>query len=139
VLGEDVYIGPYSVLYGHGGLTIGSNVLIAGQTMIVPATHRFDSIDAPIAKQGLSAAGIAIADDVWIGCGVKILDGVAIGTGAVVAAGAIVTTSVPPRAVVGGVPARILRYRTGTDASQLSQDILNPDGAVVNARHAIDR
>ena len=112
VLGENVFVGPYTVLYGHGGLIIGSNVMIAGQTLIIPANHRFDALDVTIARQGTSAIGITIADDVWIGSGVKILDGVTIGTGAVIAAGAVVTASVAPYAVVGGVPARVLRYRT---------------------------
>lgn len=111
-LGENVYIGPYSVLYGHGGLTIGDNVLIAGQCMLIPANHRFDALNATIASQGVSTAGITIADNVWIGSGVQILDGVTIGTGAVIAAGAVVTASIPPYAIAAGVPARVLRYRT---------------------------
>ena len=54
---------------------------------------------------------IEIGNDVWIGANVIILDGVKIGDGAIVAAGSIVTKDVPPYAIVGGVPARILRYR----------------------------
>lgn len=127
VVGDNVYVGPYSVLYGHGGLTIGNNVLIAGQCMLIPANHRFDAVDVLISSQGMSALGIVIADDVWIGSGVRVLDGVTIGAGAVVAAGAVVTASVPSLAVVAGVPARVVRYRKAateaTDSSAIRSTI----------------
>ena len=54
---------------------------------------------------------IIIDDDVWIGYGVTILSGVHIGQGAVIAAGAVVTSDVPPYAIVGGVPAKVIKYR----------------------------
>ena len=56
-----------------------------------------------------------VGDDVWIGYRALILDGVSIGQGAVVAAGAVVTRDVPPYAIVGGVPARVLKYRFASD------------------------
>lgn len=56
-------------------------------------------------------ADVTIGNDVWIGAGVMVLDGVTIGDGAIVAAGAVVTRDVAPYAVVGGVPARVIRFR----------------------------
>ncbi len=61
--------------------------------------------------EGVSKGDIIIDDDVWIGYGSTILSGVHIGQGAVVAAGSVVTHSVPPYAIVGGVPAKVIKYR----------------------------
>ena len=62
-------------------------------------------------NEAFSKGDIIIDDDVWIGYGATILSGVHIGQGAVVAAGAVVTSDVPPYTIVGGVPAKLIRYR----------------------------
>ena len=110
-IGAHCSLNPHCVVYGTGGLVIGANVRIAAHTVIVAAMHKFDRLDLPIHEQGSTASGIIIEDDVWIGAGVCILDGVRIGTGAIVAAGAVVVKDVPPRTIVGGVPARVIRQR----------------------------
>jgi acetyltransferase-like isoleucine patch superfamily enzyme len=110
-IGSRCSVNPYCVLYGTGGLTIGSFVRIAAHTVIVAASHRFDRTDVPITAQGSTAEGIIIDDDVWIGAGVRVLDGVRIGRGAIVAAGAVVRSDVEPYSIVGGVPAKFLKRR----------------------------
>ncbi len=65
--------------------------------------------------EATSKGDINICDDVWIGYGATIMSGVSIGQGAVVAAGSVVTKDVPPYAIVGGIPARIIRYRFNDD------------------------
>lgn len=110
-LGKEVFVGPYAVLYGHGGLVIGDNVLIAGHTTLVAANHEFSNPAIPIVAQGHSAQGIRIGNDVWIGSGCRILDGVTIGDGAVIAAGAVVANSIEPYAVAAGVPAKVRGFR----------------------------
>lgn len=62
-------------------------------------------------SESFGKGNITIDDDVWIGYGATILSGVHIGQGAVVAAGAVVTSDIPPYAIVGGVPAKVIKYR----------------------------
>lgn len=110
-IGDNTYIHPYSVLYGHGGLIIGNNVLIAAHTTIIPANHDFERIDVPICNQGEKRQGIVIEDDVWIGSGVKILDGVVIRKGSIVGAGSVVTKSTDAYSINLGVPAKKVKSR----------------------------
>lgn len=108
-IGCDGLISEYTVIRGQGGVTIGDRVYTSPMTQIVAVNHVFDDPDRPFIEQGITAQGIVIEDDVWLGASVVVTDGVRIGRGAVVAAGAVVTNDVPPHTVVAGVPARIIR------------------------------
>jgi acetyltransferase-like isoleucine patch superfamily enzyme len=119
-IGQDSLIGEYTVIRGQGGVTIGDRVYTSPLTQIIAVNHVFDDPSRPFIEQGITAKGITISDDVWIGSGAIITDGVHIGKGAVVAAGAVVVNDVPPHTVVGGVPARILRGITGEVAKEHS-------------------
>jgi len=113
-IGRDSLIGELNVLRGQGGITIGDRVYTAPLVQILAVNHVFDDPTRPIIEQGITAEGITIEDDAWIGAGAIITDGVCVGRGAVVAAGAVVTTDVPAHTVVGGAPARVLREIDGT-------------------------
>ncbi|GAA1955129.1 acyltransferase [Agromyces allii] len=114
-LGDNCTVNPYTVIYGHGGVQIGDNVRIATHSVIVSANHVFSDPDQPIYQQGVTAEGIVIEDDVWIGANVTILDGAHIGHGCVVAAGSVVRGHHAPMSVLGGTPARVLKKRNAGD------------------------
>jgi acetyltransferase-like isoleucine patch superfamily enzyme len=114
-VGRECLIGEYNVLRGQGGIIIGDRVYTSPMVQIIAVNHLFDDPTLPFVDQGITAQGIAIEDDVWIGSGAIITDGVTVGRGSVVAAGAVVTKDVPPHTVVGGVPARVLRQIDGTE------------------------
>lgn len=113
-IGKDSLIGEYNVIRGQGGIEIGDRVYTSPMVQIIAVNHVFDDPTRSFVDQGITAQGIAIEDDVWIGAGAVITDGVHIGRGAVVAAGAVVTRDVAPHTVVGGVPARVLSSIDGT-------------------------
>ena len=108
-IGKNSLIGEFSVIRGQGGVTIGDRVYTSPYTQIMAVNHVFDDPDIPFTSQGITAEGIIVEDDVWLGSGCILTDGVHIGKGAVVAAGAVVTRDVPPHSIVGGVPAHILK------------------------------
>jgi acetyltransferase-like isoleucine patch superfamily enzyme len=112
-VGRDSLIGEYTVIRGQGGVTIGDRVYTSPLVQVLAVNHVFDDPARPFVEQGITAEGIVIEDDVWIGAGAVITDGVQVGRGAVVAAGAVVTEDVPPHTVVAGVPARVVREITG--------------------------
>ena len=118
-IGCDSLIGEYSVIRGQGGVTIGDRVYTSPFTQVLAVNHVFDDPDRPFVEQGITAEGIVIEDDVWVGAGAIITDGVHVGKGAVIAAGAVVTQNVPPHTVVAGVPARVIKEIDGSQHANL--------------------
>ncbi|MCP4423687.1 MAG: acyltransferase [Chloroflexi bacterium] len=108
-IGKNSLVGEYSIIRGQGGVEIGDRVYTSPFTQIIAVNHLFEDRERPFTEQGITAEGIIIEDDVWLGAGAVVTDGVRVGKGAVVAAGAVVTKDVPPHTVVGGVPARIIK------------------------------
>jgi maltose O-acetyltransferase len=105
-------------------LNIEDDVLMGPDVIIMDINHRHDDPDIPIMDQGYDEAQpITIQRGAWVGARAIILPGVNIGAGAIVAAGAVVTKSVPPMAIAGGIPAKIIKYRNGySDAPKSSKN-----------------
>lgn len=110
-IGDRSAITNWCVIDGRGGLTIGDDVMIGFESIVLTSTHRSESLSAPMREQGLYQAPVTIGDDVWIGCRTVIVPGVTIGSHAIVGAGSVVTKDIPEWGVAAGVPARVLRDR----------------------------
>ncbi|WP_147915584.1 acyltransferase [Ruania zhangjianzhongii] len=108
-MGRHCTINAYSII--RGPVRFGSAVRVGAHTSIIGFNHTMTDPDVEVFRQPISERGIEIGDDVWIGSHCVILDGVQIGDRSVIAAGAVVTKDVPAGAVVGGNPARVLRWR----------------------------
>lgn len=95
----------------NGSITIGNCVHTGVNVMFMAFNHGFYTTEIPTKEQDYMDAPIVVEDDVWIGGGSIILAGVTIGKGAIIGAGAVVNKDVPEYAIVGGVPAKVLKYR----------------------------
>lgn len=110
-IGSGGYVGPNSVLFGAAGIEIGDAVLISPGVVIASHQHTYADGDVDIGRQPLAFGRVVIERNVWIGANATVLPGVRLGEGSIVGAGSVVTKDVPPRTVVVGVPAGILRDR----------------------------
>lgn len=116
VFGEELEIGDNSTIGFnsdiYGPVKIGKNVMLGPEVAIYTHNHAHDDIDIPMIYQGYTQnQPVIIEDNVWIGRRVLIMPGVHIGTGAIVAAGAVVTKDVNSYSIVGGNPARHIKFR----------------------------
>lgn len=113
---SDVIIGDYTDIgnncHVQGPTRIGHHVMMGPETLIYTTNHETKNLVKPMITQGMTdSKGVTIGNDVWIGRRVIILPGRNIGDGVIIGAGAVVTKDIPPYAVVGGNPAKILKYR----------------------------
>lgn len=110
----DVTIGDYTRIGIHctviGPVCIGGHVNLAQGITVTALNHNFEDSSKRIDEQGVATKPVVIGDDVWIGANAVILPGVTIGKHCVVAAGAVVTKDVPDNTLVGGVPAKVIKF-----------------------------
>jgi len=111
-LGRRVFLGPQVVIYGHGGVEIGDETLIAMHCCILSSEHTVPGRGGIIRNEPDLLLPTRIGRDVWLGAGVKVLGGVTIGDGCVVGAGAVVTRDLPPYSIARGVPAKVVGERS---------------------------
>ena len=113
-IGEKVHIGENNIIFSDIGITIGDNVIIGPQNIIVDFDHIYKSVENPINQQGINKKEIIIEEDVWISSHCVIIKGVRIGKGAVIGAGSVVNKDVPAYSVAVGVPVRVIKKRGET-------------------------
>ena len=109
--GIDVYIGAYSIVYGHGGVSIGKDTLISPHCRILSSNHTVPPSGTIIRSVPDIKQPTHIGADVWLGAGVTVLGGVSIGDGCVVGAGAVITKDLPANSKAVGVPAVVIGQR----------------------------
>lgn len=111
IVGNNVGLGDKCHYGCAGGIEIGDNSIVGIYVTMHAENHVFSDITIPIRLQGVSHKGIKIGRNCWIGAKATILDGTVIGNGCVVAAGAVVSGQYPDNCLIGGVPAKIIKYR----------------------------
>ena len=111
-VGDNVDIAKDVIITTSGGVDIGERTLIGYRTQILSSNHTIPPIGQPFPISGDDHKKITIGKDVWIGANCIITAGVNIGDGAVICAGAVVTKNVKENTIVGGVPAKIIKYRS---------------------------
>jgi len=110
-IGAKSVLGQECTISSFQHISIGRECIIADRVMLIDFDHRTEDVERPVREQGIYKRDVRIGHNVWIGHGACILRGVTVGDNAVIGTSAVVTRDVPSNAVVGGVPARLLRMR----------------------------
>ena len=110
-IGAKTVLGQECTISAYQHVSIGRECVIADRVMLIDFDHGMVEVDRPIRQQGIYKRDVRVGHNVWIGYGACILRGVTVGDNAIVGTNAVVTRDVPENAVVGGVPARIIRMR----------------------------
>lgn len=110
-IGAKTVMGQECTISAYQRIRIGQQCVIADRAMFIDFDHGMVEVDRPVRVQGIYKRDVIVGSNVWIGYGACFLRGVAVGDNSVVGTGAVVARDVPANAVVGGVPARIIRMR----------------------------
>ncbi len=110
-IGAKTVLGQECTISSFQHVSIGRECVIADRVMLIDFDHGMVEVERPIRLQGIYKRDVRVGNNVWIGYGACILRGVTVGDNAVIGTNAVVTRDVPANAVVGGVPARVIRMR----------------------------
>jgi len=110
-IGAKTVLGQECTISSYQHVSIGRECVVADRVMLIDFDHGMVEVERPIRLQGIYKRDVRVGHNVWIGYGACILRGVTIGDNAVIGTNAVVTQDVPANAVVGGVPAKVIRMR----------------------------
>ena len=110
-IGDKTVMGQECTISAYQRVRIGEQCVIADRAMFIDFDHGVVEVERPIRLQGIYKRDVEVGNNVWIGYGACILRGVSVGDNSVIGTNAVVTKDVPANAIVGGVPARIIRMR----------------------------
>jgi acetyltransferase-like isoleucine patch superfamily enzyme len=110
-IGSKTVMGQECTISAYQRVRIGEECVIADRAMFIDFDHGIVEVERPIRSQGIYKRDVEIGNNVWIGYGACVLRGVSVGDNSVIGTNSVVTKDVPANAVVGGIPARIIRMR----------------------------
>jgi acetyltransferase-like isoleucine patch superfamily enzyme len=110
-IGSKTVMGQECTISAYQHVSIGRECIIADRVMLIDFDHGVVEVERPIRLQGIYKRDVRVGSNVWMGYGSCVLRGVSVGHNSIVGTNAVVTKDVPENAVVGGVPARVLRMR----------------------------
>src|SRR3954453_11781106 len=110
-IGAKTVMGQECTISAYQHVSIGRECVIADRVMLIDFDHGAVEVDRPVRLQGIYKRDVRVGNNVWIGYGACILRGVTVGDNAVIGTNTVVTKDIPANAVVGGVPARVIRMR----------------------------
>jgi acetyltransferase-like isoleucine patch superfamily enzyme len=111
VIGAKTVLGQECTISAFQHVSIGRECVVADRVMLIDFDHGVVEVERPIRLQGIYKRDVRVGHNVWIGYGACILRGVTVGNNAIIGTSAVVTRDVEENAVVGGVPARVIRFR----------------------------
>ncbi len=110
-IGSKTVMGQECTITAYQHIRIGEQCVIADKAMFIDFDHGVVEVERPIRQQGIYKRDVEVGSNVWIGYGACVLRGVRVGDNSVIGTNSVVTKDVPANAVVGGIPARMLRMR----------------------------
>lgn len=110
-IGAKTVMGQECTISAYQRVEIGRECIVADRVMLIDFDHGVVEVERPIRLQGIYKRDVRVGHNVWIGYGACILRGVTVGENSIIGTSTVVTRDVPPDAVVGGIPARVLRMR----------------------------
>jgi acetyltransferase-like isoleucine patch superfamily enzyme len=111
IIGAKTVLGQECTISAYQHVRIGEQCVVADRAMFIDFDHGTVEVERPIRVQGIYKRDVDVGSNVWVGYGACILRGVRVGDNAVIGTNAVVTADVPANAVVGGVPAKVIRMR----------------------------
>jgi acetyltransferase-like isoleucine patch superfamily enzyme len=116
IIGDKTVLGQECTISAYKHVRIGEQCVIADRAMFIDFDHGMVEVERTIREQGIYKREVNVGSNVWIGYGACVLRGVQVGDNAVIGTNAVVTADVPANAVVGGIPAKVIRMREAPSA-----------------------
>jgi len=128
-IGSKTVMGQECTISAYQRVRIGDECVIADRAMFIDFDHGIVEVERPIRSQGIYKRDVEVGNNVWIGYGACILRGVSVGDNSVIGTNSVVTKDVPANAVVGGIPARIIRMREAPEELRWERPVEPDPGA----------